>query len=440
MIQDAPAKARSATIEYSSIWIGLLDLDEDGPVVSISGEPETSARQARILIRMHHAPLGYVDVPVQPWQNFESRVRDRVKHNLAAALLQHARCDNALGPKDQKSWSEAVACPRNFAPRYESSISVVICTRNRADQLGTCLTALKQVTYDPIEFLIVDNAPMDTQTRDLVAKFTQEDSRFRYTCEPSPGLSAARNHGISLARFDLVAFTDDDTSVDRDWPTALIAGFAADAAVVCVTGLVVPSSLKSSAERYFDSRYSWGEAFDPRRYDMGDHRHPSRLYPFTAGMFGTGANFAVRRHTVTELGGFDCLLGAGSVSRGGEDLDMFLRLILAGGRICYLPSALVWHQHRSDTEALADQIYAYGHGLGAYLAKHLLNRNFSLSFLGGGLWGKVADTRSRMQKAATTSQLSSKSKKLALSEACGVAVGAFRYRRADSRRKEPDTR
>ena len=53
---------------------------------------------------------------------------------------------------------------------------------------------------------------------------------------------------------------------------------------------------------------------------------------------------------------------------------MFLRVILAGGRICYLPSALIWHRHRVDMSALGEQIYSYGYGLGAYVAKHLLNQ------------------------------------------------------------------
>jgi len=49
-------------------------------------------------------------------------------------------------------------------------------------------------------------------------------------------------------------------------------------------------------------------------------------------------------------GGFDPLLAP--VARPWrEDLDMFLRIILAGGRISYLPSALVWHKHRADTAA-----------------------------------------------------------------------------------------
>jgi GT2 family glycosyltransferase len=172
--------------------------------------------------------------------------------------------------------------------------------------------------------------------------------------------------------------------------------------------------------------------FEPRRYDLTAHRHPSRLYPFRAGIFGTGANFAVRHTVVTRLGGFDPLLGAGAPGRGGEDLDMFLRLILSGGRICYLPSAFIWHRHRSDTEALGEQIYSYGHGLGAYVAKHLPNPDFRYALVGHGLH-QARVLLSRMRRASQVSQLRVSGRRLALTEAWGVMAGVLCYRLAASR-------
>lgn len=412
----------------SPVWVGLLDLDSDGEVAMVSGDLWSGHREARVLVRMHHAPLGHVHVPVWPWETFTSRARAAAHAALHGRLREHGECGQDL----QGDWKKSISCPQGFQARGPG-VSVVVCTRNRAEQLRSCLVALQRVTYEPVEILVVDNAPTGTETWDLVMEFARSDSRFQYTTEPLPGLSRARNHGLANAKFDLAAFTDDDITVDPAWPAALAAGFTSDPDAVCVTGMVVPSALNTGAERYFDSRYAWGEAFEARRYDLDEHRHPSRLYPFTAGIFGTGANFAVKRQAVAELGGFDDLLGAGGLGRGGEDLDIFLRLILAGGRICYVPSALVWHQHRSETGALAEQIYSYGHGLGAYLAKHLLNRNFSVPFLMRGSTGKAIDTSNRMRSAAKSSQLSGQARQLALRESAGVAAGALRYYRARRR-------
>ena len=249
-------------------------------------------------------------------------------------------------------------------------------------------------------------------------------------------MSRARNHGLARAQFNLVSFTDDDTQVDPGWPSAIAAGFAADPETVCVTGLVVSSSLDTGSERYFDSRYSWGEAFEPRRYDLVAHRHSSPLYPYGAGVFGTGANFAVRRNAVTDLGGFDPILGAGGPGRGGEDLDMFLRVILAGGRICYLPSSLVWHQHRSDMEALGEQIYAYGYGLGAYLAKHLTSGRMPAVLLTCSL-RQAGIVLRRTRQASQAGQMRAGGKRLALTEARGVLAGALCYHRTARKHTAP---
>ncbi len=419
-------------VEDSPIWVGLLDFEQSDSAVGISGSLQPRHQQARILVRMHRAPLGYLNIPAQPYETLTSRARTATELTLAEALMFHTQCDSEVeGRQFPADWGQLMACPRNFRANDNAGITVVVCTRDRTKQLRECLIALQRVAYDPIEILVVDNAPTGNQTRELVATVMKDDPRVQYTCEPSPGLGKARNHGLVHARFDLVAFTDDDTTVDRDWPATLVAGFASGAE--CVTGLVAPSSLNTSAERYFDSRYVWGETFEPQRYDLDKHRHGSRLYPFTAGIFGTGANFAVKRETVIELGGFDPLLGAGSIGRGGEDLDMFLRVILAGRLICYLPSALVWHQHRSDTGALAEQIYSYGHGLGAYISKHLLNKNLSLPFLLCGLPEKGINTISRIHHVSQSGQLKAGSKRLALSEAVGVMAGALRYYRATRR-------
>jgi GT2 family glycosyltransferase len=302
--------------------------------------------------------------------------------------------------------------------------------------LPDSLRSLRRATYDSLEILVVDNAPNDEATRKIVAAMAAEDPRVRYTCEPRPGKSLALNHGLAQAKFEVVAITDDDALADPGWLSAIAAAFDADPHTVCVTGMVASSTLNTEAERYFDARYPWGEGFQFRRYDLAAHRHPSRFYPFTAGVFGTGANCAFRRHAVAEIGGFDPLLGAGGPQRGGADLDIFVRLILAGGRITYLPSALVWHRHRADARALAEQMYTYGHGLGAYLAKHLPNRELRDALLSHGL-RHAAMALGRQRVAAQSGQLgAAAAKRLALYEAWGIMPGAVRYWLAARRKSE----
>jgi glycosyltransferase involved in cell wall biosynthesis len=413
-----------------AIWVGLLDMDDAGPVLEVSGPLSVDYTQARVLIRMHRAPLGHVCIPTLPTETLTSRARKAAETTLAAELRQHAYWDELQVTSSE--WSARAACPRNFPTQDCLGVSVIVCTRDRTSSLQETLRTLEHVTYDPLEIIVVDNAPRGNGTREVVTALARDDPRIRYTCAPLPGLSRARNHGLTHARYDIAAFTDDDTMVDTGWPSAVAAAFATDPAAVCVTGLVATSALDTGAERYFDSRYAWGEAFEPRRYDLAVHRDPSPLYPFSAGIFGTGANFAVRRSSLKRLGEFDPLLGAGSPCRGAEDLDMFLRVILAGDRICYMPSALIWHRHRADTQALTEQVYSYGYGLGAYLAKHVLNRRLSVALFGHALRRAVV-LAGRMRRATQESQLRAAGRRLWFTEARGIMAGALQYRLASRR-------
>lgn len=416
--------------DVGAIWVGSLDMDDLGPVVGVSDSVRADHHWARVLVRMHRAPLGQVLVPSDPAETLTARARAAAEATLAEALSWHAQCDKSTRDTGATpEWAALASCPQLFPARNGAGVTIIVCTRDRPNGLRTCLRSLQQVTYDPIEIIVVDNAPTGEATREMVIAAAQDDPRIRYTCEPRPGLSRARNHGLAQAKYDIAAFTDDDTLVDPGWPSAIAAGFAADPEAVCVTGLVASVALDTGSERYFDSRYSWGEAFRPRRFDLTVHRDPSRLYPFSAGIFGTGANFAVRRSALARIGDFDPLLGAGAPGRGGEDLDMFLRLILSGGRICYMPSALVWHRHRADAEALREQIYSYGYGLGAYLAKHLLNRQLPAAILGRGLRQALSVIR-RMRQATQDSQLRAGARRLGLTEVLGVVAGAACYYRA----------
>jgi GT2 family glycosyltransferase len=419
--------------EGGAVWVGMLDIDETGPVVGVSSPEPIGYQHARVLIRMHRAPLGQVLIAAMPADTFAARVRHAAESELAGALRQHFDWDNSTRePTGSPDWVAQAACPRHFPSRNGAGVTIIVCTRDRTEGLRDCLHTLQQVTYEPLEIIVVDNAPSGDATYEAVATLAEDDPRISYTCEPLPGLSRARNHGMALAKFEVVAFTDDDTLVDPGWPAVVAAGFAADPEAVCVTGLVASSALDTSSQRYFDARIPWGEGFEPRRYDLNAHRHPSRMYPFKAGMFGTGANFAVRHSAVTRLGGFDPLLGVGAPSRGGEDLDIFLRLILAGGRICYMPSAVIWHRHRADAEALSEQLYSYGHGLGAYVAKHLPNRDLRHALIGHGV-GQASMLLTRMGRASKSTELPGGGKRLAWAEARGVVAGALCYRQTARR-------
>jgi len=307
---------------------------------------------------------------------------------------------------------------------------VIVCTRDRGPELAQCLDNLARLTYGNLEILIVDNAPTTPVNREVVEAMIATDARFRYVLEPSPGLSKARNRGLAEARGEYLAYTDDDVAVDPDWVTALMAGFARRADVGCVTGLVCTATLQTPAEHYFDQRVSWADSCEPRLFDLRSHADDP-LYPYAAGLFGTGASMAFSTALLRELGGWDEALGAGTRAKGGEDLDMFVRVLLGGRAIAYEPASIVWHHHRSDLDGLRRQIFGYGTGLSAFLTKHLMDgdtRPDLLRRIPQGIAKAVTVPRGKSDEQSDGALAAVGSKRaLIIREFAGMAVGPALY-------------
>lgn len=243
----------------------------------------------------------------------------------------------------------------------EPRISVVVCTRERPNSLRRCLRALSQLDYGHYEVVVVDNASQNKETADVVAA-----TPFRYVREDRPGLDWARNRGWLEATHNIIAYVDDDVVVDRYWLRGIAQAFA-DPEVSAVTGLVLPSELETPAQGWFET-YGNGmsKGMVMKRF-CGNRMSAFDLIAVQE--VGVGGNMAIRRNVLEELGGFDTALDVGTPSGGAGDLDMFHRVLVAGGILHYEPNALVWHQHRRDMGSLQKLLYHNGRSYGIYLIK-----------------------------------------------------------------------
>src|SRR5688500_3500637 len=94
-------------------------------------------------------------------------------------------------------------------------VTVIICTRNRADQLRRTLESAAAVdTPEHVswELLVVDNGSTD-HTPEVVESFSGR-LPIRRVSEPEAGLSNARNRGVAEAKGDYICWTDDDVLID----------------------------------------------------------------------------------------------------------------------------------------------------------------------------------------------------------------------------------
>jgi GT2 family glycosyltransferase len=346
------------------LWCGQLELSagEDLPVPA-----GRTHRHARVLTRLHGVPIGYADVRIDGLSISRAQIVQGLPYEARQRLAAHCHADG-IDPDIDGLVGQQCTQPLPPTP----PMSVVVATHGRGPALARCLTTLQRLDYPSLEVFIVDNAPPDGAAKAAFDSTVGGDDRFTYLVEPIKGASRARNTGLAASTGRIVAFTDDDVEVDPSWGRALATTFASAADIGCVTSLICSARLDTPAERYFDAKITWSDRLDPSTYRASDpESNADPLFPYAAGRFGAGAGVALTREVLDSIGGFDVALGPGTPARGGEDLDLFVRVILAGYALVYEPLALVWHTHRVDMSNLHQQMVSYGCGLSAYFTKYL---------------------------------------------------------------------
>lgn len=221
-------------------------------------------------------------------------------------------------------------------PRSWPGVSVIVPTCNRASQLARCLQAILGLRYpaQALEVIVVDDASHD-QTSAVLASlgpaFASRGMRLRLLRHARrQGAAGARNSGAASARYELLAFVDDDCVVTPDWLTTLVPLFA-EAKVAAVGGQIRAYETGSALGRYEDVRSSLFMGLQPQEVRLSG---PLTYLPT--------ACLLVRREIWQALGGFAPLTY-------GEDVDFCYRLLAQGWRIRYWPApeGMVYHDYRT---------------------------------------------------------------------------------------------
>jgi GT2 family glycosyltransferase len=238
-------------------------------------------------------------------------------------------------------------------------LSLIVCTRNRAENLATLFASLDAQKVAPQlewEVVVVDNGSTDG-TADITQHQAARSGRYRYFREARAGKGFALNRGVVEARGRILVFTDDDCIADDGWLNEIAREFARDSSLGVLGGRV--------------------ELFDPRDKPITIITQPeravvSRLKTFIEPLI-IGCNMAIRKDLIQEIGGFDTDIAPGSTSGAiAEDVDLVYRIVRRGYHALYSPAVLVRHNHgrRRDDEVTA-LLFRYCAGRGAFYAKHM---------------------------------------------------------------------
>jgi GT2 family glycosyltransferase len=230
-------------------------------------------------------------------------------------------------------------------------VTVVISTLDRPSQLSRCLNALLVGSRPPAAVVVVDQGD-PARTQPVLTAARDRGLVVTHVTQPRWGLSASQNVGVEAARTEVVAIVDDDCVPDVNWVGVIERAFTDAPGRLLLTGRVLPLPANGERVAALSTRDST-RRMEWRRAPMPWH-------------VGTGGNFAVTREAFLALGGNDVRLGTGAPGRGGNDLDLFYRLLRAGVIARYEPDLLVHHE-RATTAEYAQRRNSYGYGVGAML-------------------------------------------------------------------------
>ncbi len=243
------------------------------------------------------------------------------------------------------------------------SVTIAIPTHNRARTLSETLDSLKALAIPDdasVECVVIDNASTD-DTPGVVEAAANSSPRFpiRRVLESRQGSSFARNRAVDEARGEFIFFLDDDATADREWLRALLSALeirGLDAAC----GMVLPRW--SAPPPSWLGRRLWVKlaVHDRAAIESAPTTEVEALENYFS------ANVGFRRSAFERFGRFREDLGVvGGNPMSGEDTELFARIIEKGGRMGFVPHAIVHHligPERMTAEYLRHKSFAFGFG------------------------------------------------------------------------------
>ncbi len=237
------------------------------------------------------------------------------------------------------------------------AFSVIVPTYNRLHLLRKTLESLFRQDFPDYEIIVVNDGGTDG-TAEFLEELTR-NGRITGISQANAGLAATRKKGLTLARGEFVAFTDDDCVVPADWLSRYHTAFGRTGAAG-IGGATVTGNPENSYALVNDMMHNhFKRAFARSGGDdagMGDGMgRAARPTPFL-----TGNNVAYRRTALEKAGGPDPRFRMGA-----EDRDLAYRVSATGGLVVYEPSIVVQHFNDSDFNRYVRQQFRYG--IGSYL-------------------------------------------------------------------------
>lgn len=238
----------------------------------------------------------------------------------------------------------------------DNGLSIVVCTNGKKlDSLYNCLCSLNEQLLKSKEIICVTPVELTTDLKIMIDTVVIEKRK---------GLSRARNAGIQIAKFKIIAFTDDDCICDSNWAINLLENFVSER-IGGVTGRTLPfgeGSPISIIERLEKKVFQYNNNY------------------ISQYIIGHGNNMCFRKDILNRIGAFDVNFGVGSIYKSADDTDIMHKVLRVGFEIVYSPEALTYHESKKYL-SVRKLFFDYGIGLGAFCRKYHKDKGIKKYFI-----------------------------------------------------------
>ena len=217
-----------------------------------------------------------------------------------------------------------------------TDVSIIIATRNRADQLGQTIASLWQTRLPPhaaVELILVDNGSSD-ETDAVMAEAAArlgKWARVLHLRQPRPGKARALNAALRKAQGSVLLFTDDDVRVPTEWIDPMTSAIIADDLDAIAGGIRLADDLVRPWMR--DAHFDYLACTSHKK---SRQEHPT-----------VGANCAIARRVYDRIPQYDPEVGPGAIGHA-EDLFFWLQMRAAGLRLSVRFDIEVEHHPSAD--------------------------------------------------------------------------------------------
>lgn len=227
-----------------------------------------------------------------------------------------------------------------------TKVSIIIVNYDRPFLTVDCLNALEKQIFTDFEVVIVDNGSPKESVKILEKHFKQKHLNLKYKFLPinrNLGFSGGNNAGLEYAKGEFVALLNNDTEPHQNWLQELVKSM-----IACPDIGICASKILVHGTEIIDSA---GDGFvrSLKGFKRGEGER-SDIFCRKELVFGACAGAALYRKKMIDQVGFldeEFFLIH-------EDSDFNFRAQLAGWKVLYVPTAIVYHKVRSSIGRWSD--------------------------------------------------------------------------------------